>query len=755
MTSRNAGVDQQAVQLHLLARSLRAAGRHAEAAEHYRKAIRLQPRAAEHHVGLGLALRAAGRLDEALAACRRAVSLRPDMAEAHHNLGNLLVAQGRVQEAKVSYRRALSVNPRLAESHLELCNIALAEGDEAAILEAYAGAALAMPERAEFHIRIAQFLQKRGDREDAIAAFERGLALAPDQPEPLANLGILRRSAGRHREARACLERAVALQPDFPEAWLALGIVRHDCSDWHEAAACYEKAIELHPDMAFAHVNLGIVHQRNGRIDAGIASTLRALELDPAQHKACNNLGSLYLGRAEVAKAMEWQRRALAIDPEYHEALGNLCLTANYADDLGPAEVFALHREYGRCALFRGAAAPAPRNPADPERRLRIGYVSPDLRRHSVAYFLEPLLAHHDRSQFEIVGYYNYAAADEVTARLRTLCDGWVPTIGLDDAAMAERIRTDGIDILVDLAGHTDGNRLPVFALHPAPVQATWLGYLTSTGLAAIGYRITDRHVDPEGYEAHAVERPVRLPACYVCYQPDPVAPEVGPLPADTNGHVSFGSFNNLAKIGPATVARWARVLAAVPGSRLLLKNRNLADAGMRDLLVRRFAAHGIGADRLQLNDWQAPHDEHLAAYHRVDIALDTWPYNGVTTTCEALWMGVPVVSRVGATHASRQGRTLLEAVGLGHLAQESDDGFIAACVVLANDRPALTQLRAGMRERLRASPLLDGARFARDMETAYREMWRSSCAGDSSTARGHRHDAKGPQNAAAQRFGL
>jgi predicted O-linked N-acetylglucosamine transferase (SPINDLY family) len=729
MNVRETGADHRAAQMHLLGRSLRLAGRHSEAVEHYRKAIRLQPRAAEHHVGLGLALRAAGRGEEALVAYRRALSLRHDMAEAHHNLGNLLVSLGRTAEAKASYHNTLAINPGFAEAHFELGNIAVAEGDDAAAVEAYAAAAIALPRRADFHLHLARLLQKRGDQEGAIVAFQRGLAFSPDQPEALANLGILLRSAGRHREARGALERAVALQPGFPEAWLALGIVHHDCSDWHEAAACYAKAIELKPDLVFAHVNLGIVHQRNGRIQAGITSTLRALEIDPAQHKACNNLGSLHLGRAEVAKAMEWQRRALAIDPLYHEALGNLCLTSNYADELGPAEVYALHREYGGCALFAAAAPAAHGNARDPERRLRIGFVSPDLRRHSVAYFLEPLLAHLDRNSFEVVAYYNHAAADEVTARLRALCDGWVATVGLDDAAMAERIRADGIDILVDLAGHTDGNRLPVFARRPAPVQATWLGYLTGTGLEAIDYRITDARVDPEGYEAHAVEHPLRLPGCYLCFRPDPAAPDVGSLPAGRNGFVTFGSFNNLAKLGPATVARWARVLDDVPGSRLLLKSRNLADADMRDLLIRRFATHGITGDRLLLNEWQEKADGHLASYGHVDIALDTWPYNGVTTTCEALWMGVPVVSRVGTTHASRQGRTLLAAVGLDHLARDNDEKFVRACVLLASDLAGLASLRAGMRERLRNSTLLDDTRFATDMGAAFRDIWRRWCA--------------------------
>lgn len=749
---------------HLLGRALRAAGRSVEAAAAYRKAIRLRPRVAEHYIGLGIALRAAKLADEALTAYRRAADLKPGMAEAHHNIGNLLLARGDTVQAEASYRRAIQLNPRLAEAHFELGNIAAAGGDDAAAsanfeaavalrpdyaaawralgelrqrggdaaaaLEAYAAAALADPGRAETHFRIGLLLQQQGDRDGAVDALRRGLAFSPDDAEALANLGNLLRSAGQHGEARACLERAVGLRPDFPEAWFTLGIVFHDLVEWATAAECYGKAVELKPDMAIAHVNLGILHQRNGRIEAGLASTLRALELDPGQYKACNNMGSLHLGRADIEAAMHWQRRALEIKPDYYEAQGNLCMTSNYADGLGPADVLAIHRAYGRSAALAALPAPAHRNPPDPARRLRIGFVSPDLRRHSVAYFLEPLLEHHDRASFEFVAYYNYAGADEVTERLRGHFDAFLPCVGLDDEALARRIEADGIDILMDLAGHTDGGRLAVFARRPAPVQSGWMGYVATTGLDAIGYRITDANVDPVGYEAFAVEKPLRLSTGYLCYRPDPAAPAVGPLPAGADGAITFGSFNNLAKISPATVALWAQVLHAVPDSRLRLKTRNLADPTLRRMMAERFAAHGIGADRLDLLDWEPGVEGHLGSYSRIDIGLDTGPFNGVTTTCEALWMGVPVVSRVGATQIARQGLSLLGSVGLAHLAQPDDASFVQACVCLAADRAALARLRAGMRERLHASPLLDGAGFARAMEAAWREMWRDWCEG-------------------------
>jgi predicted O-linked N-acetylglucosamine transferase (SPINDLY family) len=330
------------------------------------------------------------------------------------------------------------------------------------------------------------------------------------------------------------------------------------------------------------------------------------------------------------------------------------------------------------------------------------------------------VLEHYDRERFEVHCYATNGAVDEVSERLRARVDGWVQAERLTDEELAARVRADGIDILVDLAGHTSGNRLLAFARRAAPVQVTWLGYPTTTGLSAMDYRITDWEVDPAGYEAFNAERPLRLPGSYFCYRPYERAPQVAPLPALRSGTVTFGSFNNFAKVSPAVLALWAQVLQAVPGSRLLLKARSLADAQVRQALLERLGAQGIEGERIDLRGWEAEVGGQLALYGEVDIGLDTWPYNGATTTCEALWMGVPVVSLSGATHASRMGRSILKAAGLAHCVADTPEAYVRAAVALAGDLDALARLRAGLRERLRASPLTDEIAFTRNLEAAY-----------------------------------
>jgi predicted O-linked N-acetylglucosamine transferase (SPINDLY family) len=409
-------------------------------------------------------------------------------------------------------------------------------------------------------------------------------------------------------------------------------------------------------------------------------------------------------------------------------ALSNALMIANCFDRLAPADLFTRHCEFAArfCAGLGDGAAHG--NVRDAGRRLRVGYVSPDLRLHSVAYFIEPVLAHHDRGGFEVVCYQTNSASDAVTERLRGYVDGWVAADRLSDQGLAERVRADAIDILVDLAGHTAGGRLLAFARRPAPVQASWLGYPTGTGLSAIGYRISDWEVDPAGYEAYAAERPVRLPASYFCYRPLASAPEVGPLPSGEVGAITFGSFNNFAKVSPSVLGMWARVLEAVPGSRLMIKAKSLADESVRGRLLERLAALGVGEARLILRGWQEEVGGQLALYNEVDIGLDTYPYNGATTTCEALWMGVPVVSLSGATHASRMGRSILKAAGLGEWVAETAQGYVAHAVRLAGERTQLAELRSTLRGRLRASALMDERGFTRNLEHAYRQMWRQWC---------------------------
>ena len=366
-------------------------------------------------------------------------------------------------------------------------------------------------------------------------------------------------------------------------------------------------------------------------------------------------------------------------------------------------------------------------NTRDSERRLRVGYVSADFFTHPAAYFFEPLLAAHDRTNLEIFCYSAGARSDETTNRLREIAGAWRSIVGMNDETVARIIEADAIDILVDLSGHTAGNRLLVFARKPAPVQATYLGSLTTTGLTAIDYKLTDRFLTPDGTAERFSEELVRLPHCFVCYQPPHGAPPVAALPSSKGGRVTFGSFNNLTKVMPEVVALWSRILRALPETKIILKDRTLADPAQCARYLGLFAENGVEAGRVELLPRTTMAD-YLAVYDRVDIAFDPFPYNGCTTTCDALWMGVPVITLAGAMSYSRFGVSLLSNLGLDELIAATPDKYVEKAVALANDRKRLMVLRSELRSRMAASPLCDAKAFAKGIEEAYRRMWRRWC---------------------------
>jgi predicted O-linked N-acetylglucosamine transferase (SPINDLY family) len=396
----------------------------------------------------------------------------------------------------------------------------------------------------------------------------------------------------------------------------------------------------------------------------------------------------------------------------------------NYLPDADAAIVFKEHLEWGRVVQTRIRRLDPVKPTRDTQRRLRVGYLSPDFREHSVASFIEPVLKHHDRSQFEVCCYSYLPTPDETTRRIKAAVDVWRDIDKLSDEETARLIREDRIDILIDLSGHTGNNRLGVFAAKPAPVQMTWLGYPNTTGLSAIDYRITDGVADPAGEDAHYSEKLLRLDGCFLCYQPDPNTPEVVPLPASANGHVTFGSFNNFSKINPGVLQLWAEVLKQVPGSRLLLKCPALTDATVQARVSAALQALGIGAERVDLLGHTRTRQEHLVLYAGVDIALDTFPYNGTTTTCEALWMGVPVLSLVGKHHAGRVGATLLNAVGLEDWLASNPEAFVSLAQARAADVSGLARLRGALRGQIAASSLCDAAGFVRRLEVAMQQAW-------------------------------
>ena len=694
--------------------------------------IAIAPNYAEAHYTMGMAQKALGDAEAALASYRKAVKLKPDFAEAHNNLGNLLSDLGDAEAAIVALRKALALQPSFAEAHDNLGSALFGQGRLADAAAAYRKALAIEPDNVESLNNLGNALRGLGDLPAAVETFHKALALAPDFVAAHSNLGGALNDQGRPDEAFDAYRAALALAPDDAAVHNNLGTTLIYQGKADEAEAAFRQALALAPDFADAHNNLGNALRDKSQWQDAVIAYRAALALAPDFAAAHNNLGGALKDQGRLAEAIAAYRASIAHKPDFAAAHSNLVFSMNYDAAATQQTIFAESRAWHEShAAALGRRAPGHANARDPERRLRVGYVSPDFREHSVAYFLEPLIAAHDRAAFEVFCYAQVARPDQRTERFRGLADTWRSTVGMTDADLATAVREDRIDILVDLAGHTGGNRLLAFARRPAPVQLSWLGYPNTTGTEAIDARLTDAIADPPGpSDALHSETLVRLPNGFLCYAPTADAPAIGAPPARSTGHVTFGSFNALAKITPAVVAAWARILLGVPGSRLVIKSGPLADAATRARYLEMLAAAGVDAGRVDLRAWIDARSGHLGAYANIDIGLDPFPYNGTTTTCEALWMGVPVVTLAGDRHAGRVGASLLTRIGLAELVADTTDGYVETAVHFAGDLDGLPARRLALRDRMMSSPLCDAAGFARDVEAAYRAMWRRWCAG-------------------------
>jgi protein O-GlcNAc transferase len=705
------------------------------AAASYRRALHIKPDFAEAHCNLGNALLACGQLEDAVANCRRALKIRPDFAEAHCNLGNAFQALGQRDDAVGCYRRALKIKPDFAEALTNLGNALRASGRLDEAVESCRAALRIRPDFAEAHNNLGDALQASGQFDEAVMSYRQALAIAPDFAEAHNNLGNALRTSGQLDEAVASCRRALAIKPDFADAHSNLGNALLACGRMDEAVASCRRALAIKPDFADAFNNLGAALQASGQLDEALASCRQALTIKPDSVEAHVNLGNALQVFGQFDFALASYRRALAIQPDFADARCNMLLALNYHPGASDAEILAACAEYEAKfgAPCRAAWQPHLNN-REPGGRLKIGYVSPDFRRHALAYFAEPIFANRDHSRVEIICYSEVEREDDYTGRFRSLADHWHRTVGMSDDAMARLIREHQVDILVDLAGHSARNRLRVFARKPAPVQVTYLGYPATTGLSAMDYRITDSHADPVGNsESRYVEHLIRLPDSLWCYRPPADMPEPTPLPALSHGYVTYGSFNNFNKIDLPTVDLWAALLREQPGARMMFVT--VPEGVLREQLQRRFVDRGVDAGRLSFYG-KLP----LAEYHRkileADIALDPVIVNGGTTTCESLWLGAPVLSLTGERFLSRAGLSLLKTAGLPELACATAEDYLQTAAKLAHNLPQLAEIRSGLRAKMAASPLTDGAAFARNLEAAYRQIWTRWCApGDRSPA--------------------
>lgn len=628
---------------------------------------------------------------------RRALHERPGDAAGHYDLGRALHAAGQTDDALASFEACLALDPGHAQAHNArgILLSLLERGTEA--IASFQRAVAIDPGYASAHNNLGNEYFFAGRYDEALASYRQGTDLRPDYANAHNGLGGALLAQGNYTDALASFDRAIALDARHAEAWNGRGHALVELRRPREALAAYDRARALKPDLD----------------DSQLAHRGRALQM---------------LGRHR--EAIDHFRRNMECQPDKPASMSQFLFSLNYLDDLTAEQIFAWHRQFGE--RFETPLKPAWRehcNRPDPERRLRIGFVSADLRRHSVGTFMDgvfkSLATGHE---LELVAYANQRKDDAVTERLRPHFVLWRDIHGLSDEVTAEQVRADGIDILVDLSGHTRGNRLLVFARKPAPVQASYLGYYASTGLTAMDYFIGDRWQMPEDEPSRFTETRFRTPGHHLCFTPPAQAVEAGPLPALGNGHITFANFSNLAKVSDSTVACWSTILAKLPNSRLFLKAAEFDQEDGRTAILERFGRHGIGPERLIL-EGKSSFEDYLACYQRVDIALDPFPLVGGTVTMQSLWMGVPILTLYGDRHCSRNGSGIMRELGLPEWVTFSSAEYVERAVALAADLTALASVRAGLRERLLTSSLCDAPRFAHDLAASFRAMWRNWCA--------------------------
>jgi predicted O-linked N-acetylglucosamine transferase (SPINDLY family) len=667
-------------------------GQHDEAAACHRRALELRPGDSAALNNLGITLMAQGQTDEAVAAFRRVLERDPGDAACLCNLAAALAAQRQYDEAIALYQQALQQCPNLAQAHNNLGNAHKAKGQLDAAQACYHRAIQLKPRFAQAYHNLGNLLLSRERPDQAMRAFQQALQLSPSDAHIIKDLARAFLMLGRPEEAAKHCRDALRLRPDDPEVWNDLGNARYAKGDLDDAIDHYRQAIDRAPDWPMPRYNLGLALQGQGRLAEARECFLKALDLKPDDHVARSTyIGSLYY------------------DPE-----------------VDSARLLAEHQKWAERHARFDIVPPPHDNDPDPERPLRVGYVSPDFRAHAVAYFVEPILAHHNPEQVESFCYAQVNAPDASTAKLRRLARHWRHTAGWSEDDLAALIRRDRIDILVDLTGHTAHNRLLTFARKPAPVQVSYLGYPGTTGMTALDYRLVDDVTDPPGETSHSSEELIRLPGTFCCYAP-PEAPLKISLPARRDGVLTFGSLHKLEKLNHQVVDLWSQILKDVPAARLLLCRNTLHDRTAAYWSAQ-FGQRGIDPARVVLRRVEPIGMGHLANYDDIDIALDPFPWNGHTTACEAMWVGVPVIALRGSRHSARMVASVLTCLGLTDLIAETPDDYRRLAAAVADDEARRVCLRETLRTRMLGSSLCDGAAFTRGLEGAYRQVWQRWC---------------------------
>jgi len=585
------------------------------------------------------------------------------------------------------------------------------------------------PHSPDLHIDLADTYALSGDLKKALASYYASLRLK-NNSKVLGAVGSIHHKLGDYGSAVASYKKAIECNPLVASAYNGLGFVMLTAGHYDEAIKYFEQAIKIDPAYAQAHNYIGRAYYLNGDYDSALRAFKDAIAIKPDYVAAIVNLANLYKDQAEIFAAIKAYRHALGLDPSNNRILSNYLMALNYCESVSIKEIYDEHTRIGH-RIEQNVQQVEHRHygRSDATGRLKIGYLSADFNDHAVASFILPLLRNHNYHKVAIYCYYNRHAYDHVTEDIKGMADYWRNIAGVADKEVVRLIQQDDINILVDLAGHTAENRINVIASKPAPISVNWIGYPNTSGLSVMDYRITDFNTDPPGYsEAYHTEKLVRMPELFCVYEPPFNTPPVSKLPALDKGYITFGCFNNLAKLATPVIEAWTDILLSMTDAKLMIKYSGLGSANIRRALLQRFARHGIEEKRIILLGRDASRYEHLQRYSDIDIALDVFPYNGTTTTCEALWMGVPVISIKGNAHVSRVTFSIMKALGMERYIADTKSGYIDIACELSRDLYGLSHLRETLRDNMRTSVVTDGKRFTECLESKFHKMWQEYC---------------------------
>ena len=749
------------------------AGQLSEAQQLYRAILEVEPNHADANHNLGVLLTALKQTAAALPLFKLALETQPRVAKFWFSYIDALIQENQLDTARsllaqgqklgLKGEKVQALASRLfepAQAELEQLQALFNQSDYAAAQNLAENLIHRFPLQGGLWKFLGSILQATGQVEASVMAKKKSVELLPDDAEAFYNLGNGLKSLEQFKDAESCYRQAITLNPQDAASYNNLGIVLQELARFQEAADSYQQAITLKPDSVEAYNNLGATLKELGRLPEAETHYRQALALAPQYAEAHNNLGILLqelnrlqeaecsyraalafqpnlatahgnLGRVlkdqgRLAEAEQAYQTALALEPDLAKVHSNLLFAYTYRAEHSPEFRLAQAKHYGARMAKKVSQKFTTWHCQLQPKKLRIGFVSGDFCQHVVSYFLETLLSALDSTKIELFAYYSFSKVDAVTERLQGYFVQWQSLVGLTDEAAAQLIHQDGVHILFDLSGHTAENRLPVFAYKPAPIQVTWLGYWATTGLAEMDMILVDKIGVPEQNQHHFVEKVCYLPDTRLCFSAPTVDIAVSPLPALHNGYLTFGCFQNLTKVTDAVLATWGKIAAQLPSAHWHFQSKQLADADFKLQFYQRLARHGINTAQVTSQGFVS-REAYFAAHQYIDIILDTFPYTGGTTTCEALWMGVPTLTLVGNSLLARQGASLLAAAGLADWIVENEANYIKQVVVFANDLENMANLRHGLREQVLASPLFNAAQFAQHFSRALWEIWQEN----------------------------